>query len=181
MRRPTVIRASGADHSSPSGHARRAGAPPREPLVSAHSPARRRCRRRASIGIGVTPTPAVMRATSTPREAAVTRIKSLAPTTRRAKAWAKLMARVRETEKLGTGVDYVPQCCRLADHQRWQFTPSRPVNNRLPSPIFRLCQGRASMGPWLRSHVRSSFGLRFPSDQVMLQWGRGFAATEGPP
>ena len=38
----------------------------------------------------------------------------------------------------------------------------------------------ASMGPWLRSHGRVSVGSSSVSPS-MLQWGRGFAATEGCP
>ena len=37
----------------------------------------------------------------------------------------------------------------------------------------------ASMGPWLRSHGRNLPAAEPPRDEVTLQWGRGFAATEG--
>ena len=36
----------------------------------------------------------------------------------------------------------------------------------------------ASMGPWLRSHGRKENRIP-PKDSAWLQWGRGFAATEG--
>jgi len=36
----------------------------------------------------------------------------------------------------------------------------------------------ASMGPWLRSHGRSGADIDIPRT-IGLQWGRGFAATEG--
>ena len=38
---------------------------------------------------------------------------------------------------------------------------------------------RASMGPWLRSHGRRQPDRRHHARIAQLQWGRGFAATEG--
>ena len=37
----------------------------------------------------------------------------------------------------------------------------------------------ASMGPWLRSHGRPEATYPIRALEGMLQWGRGFAATEG--
>ena len=41
-----------------------------------------------------------------------------------------------------------------------------------------LARAIASMGPWLRSHGRLDGPVTFTLT-VKLQWGRGFAATEG--
>ena len=55
------------------------------------------CRSRSgTLASGKRPRQAGIRTTGAPQEAAVTRIKSPARMTRRAKAWAKLMARVGE-------------------------------------------------------------------------------------
>jgi len=48
-------------------------------------------------------------------------------------------------------------------------------------PTWRPCRCpcQASMGPWLRSHGRQAGWSAAPWSE-QLQWGRGFAATEGP-
>jgi len=55
----------------------------------------------------------------------------------------------------------------------WLRSHGRPIQV-VPGGISLL----ASMGPWLRSHGRS---MLEPSEKraIRLQWGRGFAATEG--
>ena len=49
---------------------------------------------------------------------------------------------------------------------------------KVGAKICDSCHCRASMGPWLRSHGRSE-RLEQWQDAHTLQWGRGFAATEG--
>jgi len=53
---------------------------------------------------------------------------------------------------------------------------SQPRKERHRNPS--RCNTAASMGPWLRSHGRRT-GARAKKFDPGLQWGRGFAATEG--
>ncbi len=52
--------------------------------------------------------------------------------------------------------------------------PRKGLAGRGPRGVLQ-----ASMGPWLCSHGRASAASRNRRSQSPLQWGRGFAATEG--
>jgi hypothetical protein len=55
--------------------------------------------------------------------------------------------------------------------------PRKAREHRAARSASRL----ASMGPWLCSHGRCISSVCMPPRPSALQWGRGFAATEGPP
>ena len=78
-----------------------------------------------------------------------------------------------------------PRKVHPADHRgpparRASMGPWLRSHGRSPSAEPSRSTPPASMGPWLRSHGRLSAGHVAYLHSNLLQWGRGFAATEGP-
>ena len=100
---------------------------------------------------------------------------------------SRLCAAVLPTRRPSTmAVHPEPPCEQSAPVPDFSPVPRAGFNGAVASQPRKVDVGaglgavaEASLGPWLRSHGRRQPDRRHHARIAQLQWGRGFAATEG--